>query len=240
MKQLTTIVIDDEQHYIDLLILHISKTNTLHVLNTFVNPTLAAAYLEANKVDVVITDIEMPALSGIDLLIKYGHKSKFIVSSAYPQYAVDGYDFDIIDYLLKPVSYIRFTKAVAKITETFQEKLLPQPIESNAFMFVKTEAKGIRQKINYTDITLIEGKTNYIGIRTQEYEVPKLVLMNMKDIILQLPQADFIRVHSSFIIPLKNVIKIGGNLITLKYVDTKIPIGISYREVVYKAFNIGQ
>lgn len=238
-KKFKAVLIDDEQHCIDNLLNHITDIGNIEVVKCFNNPKEAISFLSDNKVDFVITDIEMPGVSGIEFLEQFGNKMKFVVSSAFPQYAVEGFNHNIVDYLLKPVTFARFAKCVDKIKESFIEKhTVETGSNTNEFMFVKTEAKGVRQKIDYNKITLIEGKTNYIGIRTTENKSGTLVLMNLKDIIEQLPTGKFMRVHSSFIVPVNNITKIEGNCLLLHHVDEKIPIGISYKQMVQDRLKI--
>jgi two-component system, LytTR family, response regulator len=234
---LTCILIDDEQHCIDWLQSLIEKTKVLEVKATFINPTEALVYLNKNMVDVVFTDIQMPELSGIDLLQAFYTKTHFVVSSAFPQFAIEGFNYDVLDYLLKPVTLVRFTKTLQKITETFAPKQLAKdPVIENDYFFVKTEAKGNQIKINFAQITLIENKGNYVGIHLGKDLV--MSLQNMKDIIKLLPSHLFMRIHNTYIIPIKAIQQIEGNCLHIIGVDFNVPIGITYKDAVAKQLGL--
>jgi DNA-binding LytR/AlgR family response regulator len=227
----TCIIIDDEQHCIDWMENLIKQNNILQIQESFLDPEKAMIYLAGNKVDVVFTDIQMPEISGIDILKSYHGKMEFIVSSAYPQYAIEGFNYDVLDYLLKPVSLLRFTKTIKKITEVLLKKRESiYNIETSGYFFVKTEMKGKQVKINFEDITLIEGRLNYIAIYTGKSHI--LSLQNLKNIIEILPKGKFIRVHASYIIPIKSIKQIEGSHLKLIDVDFTIPIGVTYKDKV--------
>jgi two-component system, LytTR family, response regulator len=234
---LTCIIIDDEQHCIDWLQSLIEKSKLLEIKATFINPTEALFYLNTNPVDVVFTDIQMPELSGIDLLQALHTKMHFVVSSAFPQFAIEGFTYDVLDYLLKPVTLVRFSKTLQKITECFASKqLIKETTVPNDYIFVKTEAKGKLTKINFADITLIENKANYVGIHIGKTCI--LSLQNMKDIIKLLPANQFMRIHNSFIAPIKGIHQIEGNCLHIIGVDFNVPIGVTYKEVVTKQLGL--
>ncbi len=238
-KKITCIIIDDEQHCIDLLEAHILKSPELDLVSTFTSATEAIRYLTTHKVDVAFTDIEMPDVTGIDILKAFYGKMHFVVCSAYPQYAIEGFNYEVIDYILKPLSFARFAKTLGRIIEEFTPKYTPEPGNSqDDFIFIKTEVKGTRLKINFEDITLVEGHNNYIGIRTSKYPKGVLALMNMKDMAVILPQQSFIRVHTSFIVPVKLVEKFEGSTLLLKGIEDRIPIGGTYKKEVLERFKL--
>ncbi len=234
---LTCIIIDDEQHCIDWLQSLIEKTSVMQINATYIDPTDALHYLSSNPVDVVFTDIQMPEVSGIDLLRTFHTKMQFVVSSAFPQYAVEGFTYDVLDYLLKPITPVRFAKTIQKINEHFKpKKEIEDTIYQDGHFFIKTETKGKQIKINFKEITLIENKANYVAIHLGK--TCHLSLQNMKDIIKILPQQYFIRTHNSYIIPLKTVMQIEGNSLKMREVDFNVPIGITYKEVVAKRLSL--
>jgi two-component system, LytTR family, response regulator len=238
-KKITCIIIDDEQHCIDLLEKHVFKSEELELVKTFTDATEAIAYLSSHKIDLAFTDIEMPDVTGIDILKNFYGKMHFVVCSAYPQYAIEGFNYEVIDYILKPLSFVRFTKTLSRIMDEFAPKHIHEPGNSqDDFIFVKTEVKGTRLKINFEDITLVEGRNNYIGIRTKDYPKGVLALMNMKDMVTILPQQTFLRVHTSFIVPVKLVEKFEGGSLLLKGIAEKIPIGGVYRKEVLERFKL--
>ncbi len=232
---ITCILIDDEEHCLDWLKSLIAQTDLLTIKASFTSPVEALAYLASNKIDLVFTDIQMPELSGIDILKAFHHKTQFVVSSAFPQYAVDGFTYNVLDYLLKPIIISRFTTTLNKITDFFKPDKDNELYESG-FFFVKTETKGKQVKIAFNSITLIENRANYVAIYMGKSCV--LSLQNMKDIIKILPQKSFIRVHNSFIVPIKSVNQIVGNSLNIAAVDFDVPIGITYKDTVVKQLGL--
>jgi two-component system, LytTR family, response regulator len=232
---ITCILIDDEAHCLDWLKTLIAPTQLLDIKAVFTSPVEAMAYLTNNKIDLVFTDIQMPELSGIDLLKAFHHKTQFVVSSAFPQYAVEGFTYNVLDYLLKPIIISRFTATLSKIADFFKEDKDNELYESG-FFFVKTEAKGKQVKVAFNSITLIENRANYVAIHMGKSCT--LSLQNMKDIIKILPQKHFIRVHNSFIVPVKSVNQIIGNSLNIASVDFDVPIGITYKETVIKQLGL--
>lgn len=136
---ITCIIVDDEQPAIDVLQVHISQTNNLSILCTFTNPIQALEFLGENNVDVVFLDVHMPSISGINF-IKLNSKPKYILTTAYSDYAVTGYELNILDYLMKPISFERFLNAVQKLSES-NENTKDIVLEED-YLFVKTETKG--------------------------------------------------------------------------------------------------
>jgi DNA-binding LytR/AlgR family response regulator len=160
------------------------------------------------------------------------------MSTAYTQYAIDGFDLGVVDYLLKPFNYTRFITAIQRaitVINNQQQKALQneKPLEH---LFVKTNVKGKLEKVNFDEIDYIEGRKNYVAFVTQKKEI--LTLMNLKDLENQLSKEKFMRVHLSFIISLSKIDKIEGGSILLKERTQHIPIGISYKEIVREKLGI--
>ena len=222
------LVIDDEQHAIDILIHYISQTSYLELVSSTTKPVEALQIVATQKIDLVFLDIQMPDLSGIDFIKAIDGKAKVILTTAYSEFAVEGFDLAVVDYLLKPIRFPRFLNAVQKAVKMIPEK--PGDADKkneDDYIFVKTGSKGKLLKINLADIEYIEGMKNYVAICCEGRKT--LVYTNLKDLADRLPPNDFIRIHKSFIIPIARVSGIEGNRILLKNVPAEILIGENYK-----------
>lgn len=225
------LVVDDEQHAIDIMAHYIGQTNFLQLVSSTTNPVEALQTVITENIDLVFLDIQMPELSGIDFIKAINGKAKVILTTAYSEFAIEGFDLEVVDYLLKPVRFPRFLSAVQKAVKAISEKNnLPEtdndPEED--YIFVKTESKGKLLKINLAEIEYIEGMKNYVAIYLGGKKT--LVYTNLKDLVNHLPARQFIRVHKSFIIPINRITGIEGNRINLKNVTAEILIGESYKD----------
>jgi two-component system, LytTR family, response regulator len=221
------IIVDDEQHAIDILEHYIKQTPQLNLAGSFTNPLDALAVLRQQKIDLVFLDIQMPELSGIDFIKTIQGKSKVILTTAYSEFALEGYDLYVVDYLLKPIRLPRFLTAVQKATEQLGIGDTPGDAGTDDYMFVKTESKGKLVKIDFADIDLIESMKNYVAIHRNGQKV--LVYTSMKELEDRLPKKQFLRVHKSFIIPIANITGIEGNLVRLKNITLDVVIGENYK-----------
>jgi len=224
------LVVDDEQHAIDILVHYIGQTNFLQLVSSTTNPVEALQTVVTEKIDLVFLDIQMPELSGIDFIKAINGKAKVILTTAYSEFAIEGFDLDVVDYLLKPIRFPRFLNAVQKAVKTIAEKPTAEADTNSEadYIFVKTESKGKLLKINLADIEYIEGMKNYVAIYRSGQKT--LVYTNLKDLVTHLPARQFVRVHKSFIIPINRVTGIEGNRILLKNVTAEILIGESYKD----------
>ena len=222
------IIVDDEQHAIDILIHYIGQTPYLNLVGTSTNPIEALQMVATQKVDLVFLDIQMPELSGIDFIKAINGKTKIILTTAYSEFALESYELDVVDYLLKPIRLPRFLLAVQKAVKELEEHQPGLTAEAqDDYIFVKTESKGKLLKINLNEIDYIEGMKNYVAIHCAGKKT--MVYATMKDMEERLPQKDFIRVHKSFIIAIAKISGIEGNLVRLKDVSTEILIGENYK-----------
>lgn len=227
---ISCIIVDDEQHAIDILVHYIQQTPHLQLAGTSTNPIEALQLVATQKPQLVFLDIQMPELSGIDFIKAINGKAQVILTTAYSEFALDGYELDVVDYLLKPIRLPRFLAAVQKAMKIIGEPDVPQhgtAIEDGDYIFVKTESKGKLLKINLDEIDYIEGMKNYVAIYRGGQKT--LVYTSMKDLEEKLPQKQFIRVHKSFIIPIARITGIEGNLLRLKNVSAEILIGENYK-----------
>lgn len=224
------IIVDDEQHAIDILKHYVSQTPFLNLAGTSTNPLEALQLVNSQKVDLVFLDIQMPELSGMDFIKALNGKARVILTTAYSEFALESYELDVVDYLLKPVRLPRFLQAVQKVVKEIEnqneEKHTLDGSEDD-YIFVKTESKGKLLKINLGEIDYIEGMKNYVAIYCAGKKT--LVYTSMKDLEEKLPKKQFLRVHKSFIISIAKITGIEGNLLRLRSVTAEIIIGESYK-----------
>jgi two-component system, LytTR family, response regulator len=222
-------IIDDEQHAIDILEHYVKQAPYLELVGTSTHPIEALQEVAEGKVDLVFLDVQMPELSGLDFIKAINGKARVILTTAYPEFALEGYELDVVDYLLKPVRLPRFLQAVQKALNVIQQPAAAAATEDDKddYLFVKTESKGKLLKINLADIDYIEGMKNYVAIHRGNQKT--LVYTSMKELEERLPQKQFMRVHKSFIIPLSRITGIEGNLVRLQGVQAEILIGDNYK-----------
>lgn len=224
------IIVDDEQHAIDILKHYVSQTPFLNLAGASTNPLEALQLVNSQKVDLVFLDIQMPELSGMDFIKALNGKARVILTTAYSEFALESYELDVVDYLLKPVRLPRFLQAVQKVVKEIEnqneEKHTLDGSEDD-YIFVKTESKGKLLKINLGEIDYIEGMKNYVAIYCAGKKT--LVYTSMKDLEEKLPKKQFLRVHKSFIISIAKITGIEGNLLRLRSVTAEIIIGESYK-----------
>jgi len=223
------IIVDDEQHAIDILVHYVNQTPHLQLEGTFTNPIEALQAVASQKVDLIFLDIQMPELSGMDFIKAINSRAKVILTTAYSEFALESYELDVVDYLLKPIRLPRFLQAVQKAVKEIEEASDEKNNITDAgdYVFVKTESKGKLLKINLNEIDYIEGMKNYVAIYCGEKKT--LVYTSMKDLEERLSKKQFIRVHKSFIIPIGKITGIEGNLLRLKNVAAEILIGENYK-----------
>ncbi|WP_239691915.1 LytR/AlgR family response regulator transcription factor [Hymenobacter coccineus] len=231
---------DDEQSAIDILRTFIEKTPFLALVGTTTNPLEALGILQSQPVDLLFLDIHMPQLSGLDLMRLVTEKTRIVLTTAYSEFAVESFELNALDYLLKPIAFERFLKAAQKALNTSIEPSLQwRPAEKAAdYVFVKTESKGKMIKVNFDEIIYVEGMKNYVSIQTSEEQI--VTLLNMKDLENRLPAKQFMRVHKSYLVALDEIRAVDGNQILLKGIKTKgvkacIPLGDTYRNAFFEA-----
>lgn len=225
---ITCMVLDDEKPAIDVLTKYINDTPYLSLKFSTTDTTEAIAFLSHESVDVLFIDIEMPKLSGLQFIDLYAKRSKVILTTAYSEYALEGFEKNVVDYLLKPIPYQRFLKATEKILNLSNfEQLHTSPQESN-FVLVKTEHKGKFKKVNFDEIIYIEGQKNYVNIYTNKKE-HITTLISISDLEERLPKNQFVRVHRSYIVAINYITTIDGNEIFLKDAP-RIPTAGSFKE----------
>lgn len=229
------IIVDDEPLALDVLETYIAQLPELELVARCENALEAREVLKEHDVDLLFLDINMPQLTGIDFLKTLSVKPNFIFTTAHPYYAVEGFELNAIDYLMKPIPLERFMKAVNKVIDMqVGETSAPEKKKEN-FIFVKADKKLI--KVNFDDILYIEGLKDYVIIRQKEGRV--ITLHTMKSLEAKLPDHIFKRIHRSYIVNIGAIDAIVGNMIELKEKSQvkHIPIGKNYREELLKVIN---
>jgi DNA-binding LytR/AlgR family response regulator len=222
------IIVDDEQHAIDILQHYADQTPDLKLMGTFTNPVEALHFIQSNPVNLAFLDIQMPGLTGIEMIGAIQGKCKVVLTTAYSEFALEGYELSVTDYLLKPIRLPRFLSAVQKVREQLQVTTGQEAGAVPGYIFVKTESKSRLIKINLSDIDYIESMKDYVAIHRGAEKT--LVLITMKKLEESLPQKDFIRVHKSFIVPVEKITGIEGNIVRLRNVKAEILIGDNYKQ----------
>ncbi|WP_442794434.1 LytR/AlgR family response regulator transcription factor [Pelobium manganitolerans] len=232
------LIVDDEPLALDIIEDYISKIPFLKLYKRLQNPIEALSLVQEQKIDLVFLDVQMPELTGIQFLKIANGKCKVILTTAYPEYALDGYEHNVVDYLLKPIAFDRFYKAAQKAQDVLcnvasqpvpaEPVVVPNTIYNPGFIFVKTEYKI--QKIYLDDILFIEGLKDYISIYTKTERI--ITLQSMKKIDEALPNHLFVRVHKSYIVALDKIESIERSRIFIG--DKIIPIGDTHRDNFFK------
>jgi DNA-binding LytR/AlgR family response regulator len=235
------LIVDDEPLALHILEDYMSKISFLQLVKATTNPIEALSLVQDKSVDLVFLDVQMPELTGIQFLRIANGKAKVILTTAYPQYALEGYELDVIDYLLKPIAFDRFYKSVQKAQTVLQpqppagiQTAPAEPVKQSQndfisdFIFVKTEHKI--QKVYLNDILFIEGLKDYISIFTPAERI--ITLQNMKKMEDALPPKHFIRVHKSYIVSINKIDSIERSRIFIG--DKIIPVGDTYRDEFFK------
>ena len=217
------IAIDDEPLALQLINEYCTKIPFINLLQTFTNPDEAKSWLQQNDADLIFLDIQMPDVNGLQFYKSLTKKPQVIFTTAYSEFAVEGFNVDAIDYLLKPFEYDRFLKASYKANE-YLDFLSSQEMQM-ASIFIKVDYQLM--KINLKDIDLIEGLDDYIRIHTKPR--PVLTLMTLKSLQEKLHPKEFLRIHRSYIVPISKIESFGKNKV--RVAGKEIPIGSSYTEV---------
>lgn len=228
--KLNCVIVEDEPLARNLMVEYVKKVPSLNLIEACSSPLMAIEVLRTHAVDLLFLDVQMPELTGISLLKVLQKKPFVILTTAYSEYALEGYELDVADYLLKPITFERFLKAVDKVIqrkETVKEiSAQERPVQEtkNSFVFVKDGTKLV--KIQLEDILYVEGLKDYVTIHTKQHKI--VSLQRLKLLEEQLPADQFIRIHNSFIVSLRAIeiihkgeVQVGGAL---------LPIGETYKK----------
>ncbi|MEO8172106.1 MAG: LytTR family DNA-binding domain-containing protein [Sediminibacterium sp.] len=228
MRTITCMIVEDEPHAMQLLEDYIGKIPFMQLETKCYDAMAAVSFLRDHKVDVIFLDINMPLVTGIELAAMIPKEQKIIFTTAYSEYALDSFEYHVVDYLLKPITFKRFMQAINKLQSFMQA-------ESNGGEFVETAVtqdylfvKSGKQvhKIEYTDIYYFEALKEYIAIHTEKEKI--LVYKRMKEVAESLPPK-FVRIHNSYIVNIQHIKNIGSNLVLIQ--GQRLPVSNSYREL---------
>ena len=225
---LKCIIIEDEVLAQDVIKSHLARIGTLELAGVYRNAPEAEAALKTGEIDIMFLDIRLPGMSGLQFLRGLKDPPLVVLTTAYAEYALESYEFNVIDYLLKPISFERFSKAVNKIMDgrLFTAAAKDAYLYSDDHIFVRSNSKFFR--VNFSEIIYIQGMRDYLKIYTPDYAL--VTHQTMNELEKTLPGRHFIRVHKSYIISLKHIRSIYGNTIELG--KATIPIGVNYKESV--------
>jgi len=226
MIEIKCILTDDEPIARKGLRSYIDKVDFLTLIGECEDAIQLNTMLKSVQTDLLFLDIEMPHISGLDFLSNLQHPPKVIITTAYEQYALKGYELDVVDYLLKPISFDRFLKAVNKVHDAMEKEI---KIDSDKYIFVKSDKQ--LKKVLLNDILFIESMENYIMIYTSSSK--EIVYTTLKNMAESLSGQNFIQVHRSYIVNIDHIKSIEGNLLNI--LNYKIPVARNLRE---KVFNI--
>lgn len=223
------VIIDDEQPAINVLKKYINRLPNLELVGTETNPLLGIEIIKKEKPDVVFLDIQMDEMNGIEVMKILGDTVNVVFCTAYSEFAVTSYELDAVDYLMKPIEFNRFVKAVQRVMDV----LAHQPGANNDaipndYIFVKAGQRGKMLKIDLDDIDFVEGMSNYIAFHRGTQKT--LAYLTMKELEERLPGSQFMRVHKSYIVALKQISLMENNELILKKLSKRIPIGANYKD----------
>lgn len=225
-RKYNVLIVDDEFLARKLLSEYVSKVDFLQLVDTCPDATKAMEVLNNEHVDILLLDIQMPDISGMEMLRLLNDKPAVILTTAFSEYAVDAFSLGVVDYLLKPFDYARFLQAINKAVSLNLSASENISETANDYMMVKADYK--LYKINFDDLLFIEGQHEYVTFHTKAKRITALYsLKNLEDI---LPKDKFVRVHKSFIVSIKNIEDIDKVNVTVS--GNKIPVGASYRDAL--------
>jgi DNA-binding LytR/AlgR family response regulator len=219
------VALDDQLYAAEIVVSYIHKVEDLILIKASTDVFEVIKMVDDGLVDLVFLDVQMPDLDGIKFMKLCSHKCKIILTTAYPQYALQGFDLEVVDYLLKPFSFERFEKAVNKfllLERAYADTALSAHRD---YIILKGDAKNKYHKVQFNEILFIKGLNNYICVHTLEKRI--ITYMNLKDIIHALPKAIFCRVHRSYIVSIQHIKLFEGS--SLQINNHIIPVSQSYR-----------
>lgn len=227
-----TLIIDDEPLAVEILETYVNQVPGLQLVDKCYNALDANEILQHQEIDLILIDIQMPQMTGIELVKSLSRPPNVIFTTAYPEFAIQGFELNAIDYLLKPIAFNRFLKAVNKVMNTTNVTDRTKEVSNQDFIFVKADKKLI--KLNYEEILFIEGLKDYVMIYTDQARI--VTLQTMKSLEEKLPEKIFVRVHRSFIVNVNKIKSIHSDdiEILIKNQSRQIPIGNNYSENINK------
>lgn len=225
-----TLIVDDDPLTVRILEEYVGRTDYLNLVGSCKDAIEAANLLQKKDVDLLFLDVELPGMTGIELIESLSEIPQVILVSGKDIYAASGFDHDVSDYLVKPVDYARFLKAVNKATDSIEKKSPDKP--ANDRLFVKSDTQLVAIKVE--EIAFIEALADYVRIHTPEKRYT--VYSSLKGIESKLPDSTFMRVHRSYVINIQKIDSIEGNTVTIG--DNLIPVGVTYQKTLLTRLNL--
>lgn len=219
------IIIDDEPLGAEVIQTHLKEFSNLELVRTFTSPLEALPYIESGEVDVVFIDINMPKMNGLDFIRSIDTPAYFIITTAYREYAVESFDLDVLDYLVKPIPFTRFLKSINKLSQKFHTDRAVESMDPGAeksFIFLKVDKKLV--KIKFEDINYIESLKDYIKVFSKAGDF--LAHKSLSSMTEEIPRNQFLRIHRSFTVALDKIQALEGNSILIA--GKRLPIGRKY------------
>lgn len=240
VETLKVLILDDEYHARKLLSEYVSKLPFLQLVGTAANVFEAMNVLRTEKVDIMLSDIQMPEITGLEFARSLKNAPTVIFTTAYSEYAVESYELDVADYLLKPIAFPRFLQAINKVvgrkSESAPPPLMverPEPLpEKPAEGSIVVKSGYKLYNINYNSLLYVEGQREYVTFHTTKQKIT--TLYSLKDLEEKLPASLFVRIHKSYIVSINSIELIDKNMLHIS--DKKLPIGGSYKEALMKVF----
>ena len=237
------LIVDDEPLAVDVIVSYVEQVGDINIVETTNNPLEVIRILKQHQIDLVFLDIEMPNLNGIDLVKTLDHLPQFIFTTAYPQYALDGFNLNATDYLVKPIPFSRFLKAVSRAREVYELKKsrenvgepakIAEIIPPKDYIFVKAEYENI--KLETSNILFIEGLKDYLKIHLKSESKAVLTLSNFNEIQQKLP-SNFLRVHRSFLVNIDAISAYRKGKLIIG--ASRISIGETYKKNVFETLGL--
>lgn len=222
------IIVDDEPPATRILENYIGKVNFLEKAGVFNDSLKALEFLNTQTVDVIFLDIQMPQLTGLQLSRIISKNIKVIFTTAYPDFALEGFELNAVDYLLKPISFERFYQAVSKLNSEPKIEISNQN-DLPDFLFVKTDGKNKFQKVFLTDILYVESLQNYVCIHTSKQQI--ITHSSLKNVIESLPENEFIQIHKSYVVSLKHIESTDNFSVFIN--GKELPIGATFKDAFF-------
>ncbi|SFU50288.1 two component transcriptional regulator, LytTR family [Pustulibacterium marinum] len=240
------VIIDDEPLAIDVIKSYCERMDFLEVIGVFTNAIDAHSLLNTEQVDLIFLDIEMPQINGIDFINSITNKPLFIFTTAYSDYAVEGFELNAVDYLMKPIPYHRFVKSVLRAKEIMNFKnnqitslmntfpAFGSTTEEPKLIFLKSDYENVRVDVN--DIKYVQGLKDYLKVNLESTRKSIITLSNFKDISEKLPKHNFVRIHKSYLVNIHHIKSVQKSRVVIG--EEKIPIGESFRNDFFKRLGI--
>lgn len=227
---ITCIIIDDERPAINVIERYIEKLPDFQLIGTTTNPIHGIQLIKQHEPDVVFLDIQMDEMNGIEVMKAIGGITKVVFCTAYSEFAVESYELKAFDYLMKPIEYPRFSITAQRLTDTFGARSASAVTAiPNDYIFVKAGKRGKMIRVDFNDIDYIQGMSNYVAFVGPPRKI--VAYLSLKELEERLPSSDFMRVHKSFIVALRQVASLENNELILKKAEMHVPVGANYKEL---------